>query len=335
MAPQCAKDQLTGFTNRIERVAIVGVSGNLGKHFAKELLKTGKHTVTALTRADSKGPPDAIKVVVVDYDNEDSLVSALKGQQFLVITLSVFAPPDTHSKIVKAAVKAGVPYIMPNSYGSDIMNESLRKEDLYGEGALERCKEIEALGSSYIALLCGFWYKWSLSLGSFGFDIANKKATFFDDGKTYTNISTWEQCGRALAGLLSLKELPEDANDKSPTISQWKNKPLYISSFRITQRDMLDSIHRNIGTTDSDWTIEYEPSAQRYKDGIEAMKKGDRQGFAKAMYSRTFFPNGGGDFETSRGLANSAIGLKDDDLDEATKRAVDMVKAGFNPFKTS
>jgi hypothetical protein len=55
-------------------------------------------------------------------------------------------------------------------------------------------------------------------------------------------------------------------------------------------------------------------------------------GFAKAMYTRIFFPNGGGDFESSRGLANSAIGLPEDSLDEATKRVVEMVESGWNPF---
>lgn len=48
-----AKDQQPGFTNRIERVAIVGAGGSVGKYIAQELLKTGKHTVTALTRTTS------------------------------------------------------------------------------------------------------------------------------------------------------------------------------------------------------------------------------------------------------------------------------------------
>ena len=219
---------------------------------------------------------------------------------------------------------------MPNAYGSDILNKSLAEEDLYGSGCLQRCAEIESLGvSSYVAMVCGFWYEWSLAL-PFGFaiDIKNKKATFFDDGKTRVNISTWRQCGRALAGLLSLKELPEDANDKAPTVSQWKNKPLYISSFKICQRDMLDSVEKITGTTDQEWEIEYEPSVERYKSGLEELKAGNRMGFAKAMYTRIFFPNGGGDFESSRGLADSLIGLPEDDLEEATKRVVEMVESG-------
>ena len=265
----------------------------------------------------------------MDYDDEASLVSALQGQQFLAITLSVRAPPDTHSKLVQAAVKAGVPYIMPNMYGFDKENKSFAEESLVGATYIKYITELESLGASYIAMVCGFWYEWSLALGEpwFGFDIKERKVTFFDDGNTRINVSTWQQCGRALAALVSLPE-----SGASPAISQWKDKSLYIASFKLSQRDMLDSLHRVIGTTDKDWTITYEPTAQRYKNGIDEMQKGAMTGFAKALYSRCFYPNGDGDYESSRGLANDLIGLPKEDLDEATKRAVEMVESGWNPF---
>ncbi len=220
---------------------------------------------------------------------------------------------------------------MPNAYGFDILNKTLGEEDLYGATSLQRCEEIESLGASYIAMVCGFWYEWSLGLGEpwFGFDLRTKKVTFFDDGKTIINASTWKQCGRALAALLSL---PENESGKSPAVAHWKNKPFYIASFRVSQRDMLDSIHRVTGTTDKDWEIRHEPTAQRHKDGLEELKKGIRTGYAKAMYSRVFYPNGDGDYESSRGLANEVIGVPREELDEATKRTVDMVESGWNPL---
>jgi len=306
-------------------------TGHVGKYFVEELLKTGKHKITALTRADSKGtPPAGVKTVQVDYDDDGkSLVSALQGQQFLIISLSVMAPADLHSKVVKAAVKAGVPHIMPNVYGSDIRNKKLGEEDLYGAGALQRCLEIESLGSSYTAMTCGFWYEWSLALGEqwFGFDIKNRKVTFFDDGKTRVNTSTWIQCGRVLGALLSLPE-----GGAPPALSDWKNEPLYLTSFTVSQRDMLDSIHRVKGTSDKDWEIKYEPTAERYQTGLAEMKNGIRTGFAKAMYTRAFFPNGDGNYGSHKRLANELFGLPKEDFDEATKRAVDMVESGWNPF---
>jgi hypothetical protein len=308
----------------------------LGKHFAEELLKTGKHTVTALTREDSKSKlPEGVKVARVNYNDEESIVSALTGQQFLVITLAAQGPADIHTKIVHAAAKAGIPYVMPNTYGTDLANRKLAEENLVGIACIERCADIESTGvSSYINMACSFWYEWSLALGEpfFGIDIRNKKATFFDDGKTRINMSTWGQCGRALAAFLSLKELPEDENDKSPTISQWKNKTLYIASFLASQRDLLDSVNRVIGTTDKDWEISYEPSAERYKRGLDELKAGNRLGFGRALYARGFYPNRDGDYESSKGLQNDLIGLGKDDMDEATKRTVELVESGWNPF---
>ena len=270
-----------------------------------------------------------MKTVTVNYDDEESLISALRGQQFLVLTLSVHAPPDTHSKIVQAAVKAGVPYIMPNSYGFDIFHEGIRNDIPRIPEQLEHVLEIEKLGASYVNMVCGHWYEWSLIAfkEGFGFDFQNKQVTFYDEGKTKCDISTWRQCGRALAALLSL---PEEG--VSPALADWKNKGLYISSFKISQRDMLDSIHRVTGSTDADWKIDYEPAEKRYKDGWKEMEQGSRMGFAKLMYARAFYPNGGAEFESTRGLANEALGLAKEDLDEATKRALDMLASGWRPW---
>lgn len=161
----------------------------------------------------------------------------------------------------------------------------------------------------------------------YGFNIKDRKVTFFDDGETKINTSTWIQCGTALAALLSL---PVDG--ASPSLSDFKNKPFYISSFLISQRDMLDSLNRVLGTTDSDWDIKYEASAKRVQDGQAEFAAGDRAGFAKMMYSRVFFPNGGGNFEATQTLANGVLGLPKEDLDEATARSVAMVESGWTPW---
>lgn len=305
---------------------------------AREIIAGGKHTVTAITRKGStSSTPEGAQVIAVDYEDENSLVEALKGQQFLAISLSVLAPPGTQVRIVRAAAIAGVPWIMPNVYGTDVTNKSLAEENMTGAGIFPGINAIEEAGvSSWIAMCCSFWYEFSVCQGPqwYGFDFSNgqKKITLYDDGNTQINTSTWEQCGRAFASLLSLKVIPDDENDKSPTISQWRNKPLYISSFLLSQRQMLDSIQRVTGTTDKDWTIEYEGAKERWQRGCDLVKQGDHSGWALAMYARTFFPNGDGNFEAKYGLANEALGLPKEDLDEASARAVEMAEANYNYF---
>lgn len=292
-----------------------------------ELLKTGKHTITAVTRAASKGTlPEGVRRVEVDYNDQDSLVTALRGQDFLVITLAVRAPPDTHGKLVRAAAAAGVPYVMPNFYGSDIRNPKLASE-AFGAIIKQQLDEMESLGVSYVSLACGIWYEWSLALGDawFGFQIKDRRVTFYDDGKTPLNVSTWPLCGRAVAALLSLPE-----NGASPSLSDWKNEPVYIRSFQVSQRDMLDSLHRVLGTTDEDWAIEYEPAAKRAQDGLDEFARGLITGIAKNMYAKLIIRSNAGELDYPKAPANEMLGLPQESLDEATKRAVEMVESGWS-----
>ena len=271
--------------------------------------------------------PSGIHVAKVDYSDHSTLVAALRGQDVLIITMGVTAPPDTQSKLLSAAAEAGVPWVLPNQWGADTRNEILNA-DCYGEQGnryAETFRQIEDLGvSSWIAVACNFWYEFSVKNGPecFGFDLIKRKAIFIDDGNTKINTSTWPLCGQAVANLLSLRILPEDENDNSPHLSQLRNDYVYISSFLISQRDMLDSIQRVTGTTSEDWTIEYQNHKERYESGMKMMKEGNRLGFARLLYTRVFYPNGDGNYEEKRGLANKVLGLPKEDLDEATKRAI-------------
>ncbi|ROV91374.1 hypothetical protein VMCG_09683 [Cytospora schulzeri] len=333
MSPKYAKDQPAGFFNRIEKIAIVGhkAGGHVGSYFAHELLKSGKHTITGLTRQDSTSKlPEGVHPVVINYGDQSSIVNALRGQQFLIIVLNPLVPKDTQSKLVRAAAEAGVPYVMPNTYGPDPLNEAMMTQAIIGIPFFHIKKEIEQLGvSSWIAFGSGFWYEWSLAGGAdrFGCDIEKRQMTFFDDGAEKITISTWAQCGRGLAAFLGLKVLPEDEDDKAPAIDNWANKGLYISSFRVDQKDMFESVKRVTGTTDADWKIEYVSSEERFREGQEAMKKGDMSGFPRQMYTRIFFPTGEGD-HTRLGLADEALGLPKEDIGEATKEALRLFSQG-------
>ena len=118
MAISYAKDQTSNFKNHITNVAIVGAGGRSGTFITKALLKTGKHTVTAITRPDSsnKIPNGVHSINKADYEDHSQLVEALKGQEVLLITMSIFAPPESQFKLIDAAAEAGVKWIMPNEW---------------------------------------------------------------------------------------------------------------------------------------------------------------------------------------------------------------------------
>lgn len=308
----------------------------MGAFVVEALLKTGKHRVTAISRADSKSTmPSGVEVKRVDYDQQESLVDALKGHDALIITMGAMAPPTEQRKLVEAAAAAKIPWVLPNEYSSDLTNEGLQKDTFLGQAKQEVRHYIEQLGvSDWIAIACNFWYEFSLAGGPirYGFDFDNRTVTFFDDGKTRINTTTWPQTGLSVARLLSLKVLPEDEQDKSTCLSHFRNKPMYVSSFCINQREMFDSVLGVTGTKEDDWKVESQDVVQRYQEGCEAFKTGDMRGFGQLLYSRVFYPDGSGNYEMRHGLHNDVLGLPKEDLDEATKIAAQMAADKRVPY---
>lgn len=249
----------------------------MGKHTIAELQKSNKHSITALTRKGSNiSLSSSINVIEVDYDSIENLTSALQNQDLLMITLAVDAPPHIHPNLVSAAAAAGVKYVIPNAYGFDFTNPAINADIPFGHIAQQHFSSIESKGMVHFSLVCGFWYEWSLGIPwCYGIDLVHRKAIFYDDGNTKMNTSTWEQCGRAIAALLSLSE---------QELEKYKNRSLYVSSFRVTQREMLESVHRVLGTGDEDWEISYEDTKERYEKGIKDMQNEDRTGFGRGKF---------------------------------------------------
>lgn len=245
----------------------------------------------------------------------------------LVITLNGRAPHEIETQLTEAAGVAGVKWILPNEWSPDTSHEGLLKDVSVFQAKPATRKAIEDIGkSSYIALNTGFWYEWSLAIPSaFGFDFANRAVTFFDEGETKISISTWPQVGRAVAALLSLPIKAKGSN--TACLEDFKNKPVYVNSFTVSQKDMFESALRVTGAKKADWTITNEPAQERYSTGIKGMQEGQFVGFVKMMYSRVFYPDGNGDFEHNKGTLNLVLELPKEDLDKATKVAIDRAMA--------
>lgn len=215
---------------------------------------------------------------------------------------------------------------MPKGYGADIENTKLGEDMMTGPTAKAARDEIESLGMQWITVCCGFWYDYSLAGGEarLGFDFDERTLTIYDDGETKNSMSTLSQVGRAVAKVLSFKELPQDEKDTSLTVSTWLNKPIYLKSFVINQTDMFESVKRVTCTSDADWTVTHEDSKKRYADGLAMVKTGNMAGFGKLLYARGFFPDGASDFSAK--AHNEVLSLPEESLDEATRDGIDMVK---------
>ncbi|KAL8668022.1 MAG: hypothetical protein Q9168_007110 [Polycauliona sp. 1 TL-2023] len=234
-------------SNHLKNIAIVGATGTSGKYMVESLLATGTHTITALTREGGNlSMPAGITTIPVNYSDPATLVSALRNQDCLIITMGVRAPPDQQSKLIHAAASAGVKWILPNEYGYDTANDALSNDIRPGTNKKEYTALIEKLGvSKWTGFTCGFWYEFSLggSPDRFGFDFKNKECILFDEGTQPISVSTFPMVGKGVASLLSLPIAREEGKEGA-CLEDFANKFCYVASFVISQKDMLDSVLR-------------------------------------------------------------------------------------------
>lgn len=330
---------------RKKKLIHIQASGRVGGEILKSLLQCDIFNVTALSRQDSTATfAPGVTVKKGDYKSSEFLESAFEGQDVLIITLAGTTSPAVQSDLIKAAAKAGVPWILPNEYGQDGANAELVDAVFILKGKAKHRKEIEELGvSSWIGIASNLWFDYvrrphppvpsqilsanpyrftqSLKGGQYGIDIPSRKAEIYDDGTTAITTTTVPQVGLSVARLLSLPVHPPS----SPSLSDYKNKLVYITSFSVTQNDMLAAVQRATGTKSPDWTVTHTPVDQFIQEGRDKFAKGDRRGMIGLLYGSTF-KRGLGDQFHGREVANEELGLKEEDLDEVTQRVVKEVE---------
>ena len=89
---------------------------------------------------------------------------------------------------------------------------------------------------------------------------------------------------------------------------------------------MFESVLRVTGTSGTDWTIAKESVQERFSSGMKMVQEGNRIGFGKLM-ARLFYPDGCGDFEHNKGVLNGLLKLPEEDIDGATKAAMERAKS--------
>jgi hypothetical protein len=98
------------------------------------------------------------------------------------------------------------------------------------------------------------------------------------------------------------------------------NKLVYISSFCISQIDLLGSIQRVTSSPQSSWDVQFQDTEAKVAAGKEKLKHGDMLGYADLIYGHVFKDGAGGNYQARVGLSNQALSLPNEDLDEELKR---------------
>ena len=139
--------------------------------------------------------------------------------------------------IVDACVAAGIKRFLPSEFGSDT------SADVKGEKAgflawkrevLEYVKTKETEGLEWTAVYTGAWIDWLLEEGYLGWDLRARKGVLYDSGEANATVSTFKNVIRAIVAVL-----------RNPGLT--KNQYVHVSSFNVTQRDILEALERVSG----------------------------------------------------------------------------------------
>ncbi|KAF8250263.1 NAD(P)-binding protein [Wilcoxina mikolae CBS 423.85] len=252
----------------LSNVIIVGATSSIGIPVLTALLSNPSFSVTILARPNSgilNNPPSGAKIAIAPSDDHSALVSAMKGADALVITISVTAL-DQQSMFINAAAEAGVKRIIPSEFGADLDNP--KTAALSGFAVkLEVRKQLELLADegriTWSAVSNGAFLDWSLKAGLIGFNIKENKATLFDGGDRPFSATLLSDVAKAVVGIL-----------KHP--DETKNRLVYVHSARLTQKQLVAAYDKIRGTKLETTVVDAEEVA---KAGTEKFAKGDFSGF--------------------------------------------------------
>lgn len=241
----------------ITKVVLAGASGSLGKPVLEHLL-AANFIVTVLTREDSNSSfPQGVKVAKVDYNSEDSLASALQGQQALISTLSTDSI-SLQDKLISAAVKARVSRIIPSEFGSDTSLEANKDIPVFHpkiaiEKQLEDAVRQTSGVVSYTCILNNIFLDWGIDHG-FLLDAKNKKFTLYDGGNTPFSTTPLHAVAKAVVGVL-----------QHPT--ETANRAVRVHGRVLTQNQLLELAKKALG--EQGWSVTESSTADETKRAWE------------------------------------------------------------------
>ena len=298
---------------------MVGATGTVGSVTLDALIKTGIHTITAITRTSSSATfPSSVTVKKGDYSDTSFLASALSGQDVLILQVNMM-PDAMESQItlIDAAAKAGVRWVLPTEFGSDIYSPIAK--DFPMTGMKKKYRDvIEEKGMNWVAVVNNPWFDWSFKQGLWSIDVPGRKATIYNPGDVKFNTTTLGQVGRGVAALLSLSD---------EKLNAYRNKPVYLRSFLITQRQALESAIRATGTKESDWEITTQEPEVAIKASRDAVSAGNPMAFITEFYLAHMQEGRGGNYEEKAAKDAEVLGLKEESLDEVIERVVKELEA--------
>ncbi len=291
-----------------KNVLVVGASGDVGKVILPALIADSNFQVSVLSRAESSATfPSNVNVIKADYSNKDALVKALTGQDVVISTVGGEALLKNFDRtLIEAAVEAGVKWFIPSEYGFDLDHPDAASIPV-NNPQLENIKLLKQhqpqLAHTFIS--AGAFLDWGLDTTFMNFDIANRKAILYDEGKNPVSGIALNNLGKAIVAIL-----------KHPQLTL--NKRIYLVDATFTQKEMLALLEKHTATK---WTVAHVTTEETFKKAEDDWAKGNiMDAFIGFLVGLTYDNRGVCEFEDK--AHNAALGLGRVSLDQIVKEAV-------------
>jgi tRNA G18 (ribose-2'-O)-methylase SpoU len=228
-----------GFT----RVALVGASGQLGKHVLQHLLKSTspRFEITILTRASNENESlqyleePSIKVQRVDYHNHQQLVQMLTVIEEIVSALNSVPAIHIDPLLAQAGQEAGVRRIFPSEYTLDVLHPEAVKLMGVLHPRVQHAQWFVSFGDfndgiSFTTIVSGMFLDLAIRGHHGNYDPKEKTATLFDGGNV---PATGCSADFIAASVVAALKMPEE---------ETKNKRIHIAEVKYTGRQILEAL---------------------------------------------------------------------------------------------
>lgn len=283
-------------TQSIQNVVLVGAAGSVGEAVLSALVASKKFNIKIIRRIGSKSAtPDGIAVQDVDFDSQESLVEALKGQDAVVSAVGREGIP-LQKNIIDAAVTAGVQRFIPSDFGSNLDHPSAAENPVFVPKLkilAHLVEQAKTSSLSWTGIANNAFLDWGIE-NDFILSLSEYKPRIIDGGDfefTTTRLTT------AAEAVVQILLKPEET----------KNRTVFLEDYRISQNQLL-ALAQKVAPN-KPWQVSHVKSEDLIKVAEERLAKGllGPETFVPFVFRSAFTKSGGGDFDVTD---NELLGLK-------------------------
>ncbi|EOA92116.1 hypothetical protein ACJQWK_03648 [Exserohilum turcicum] len=302
----------------ITNVALIGGTGTLGAPLLRAL-QASQFTVFALNRHSSPSVYPKTNVITIPDDlNVDGVAAALREKHIDALIMTIAGRHvDSQKKLIDAAFQAGVQRVMPAEFGScDSADAKTNKILPLMQGkkvvrdyllSLQDKRASEAMPAfTWTSLVTGHFFDWGLVRSLLKFDVKARKAYLLDGGAIKFSASNLDFIASAVVRIL---EMPEKT----------ANRLLYVHSLHVTQNQVLEALEKVTGER-------FERIQQSSEEELERerpkMMAGDMEAREEVV---AVWGVVAADWKGKDGFANEMLGLEEENLEDAVRRALDVI----------